>query len=175
MVREALRGSFEPGAAQARSASRVGTHQRGPPLKAYLDSSALVKAFLEEVGREVVVALLDEATVAGSPLGYVECHSAFSRLFREGHLDESSVREARNELDARWVDVASVELDDALRLAAGELTNAHVLRGSDAVHLASAFEFAGGTSSDVRFACWDQRLWDAARASGFQMIPAARP
>lgn len=140
-----------------------------------MDSSALVKAFLEEAGREVVVTLLDEAPVAASPLGYVECQSAFSRLFREGYLAQRSVRRARRELDARWGDIASIEFDDALRLAAGELTKAHLLRGSDAVHLASAFEFAGRKPAEVRFACWDWRLWDAAHAEGFDMVPTDRP
>jgi hypothetical protein len=43
------------------------------------------------------------------------------------------------------------------------------------VHLASAFVIAGATPPDTAFACWDGRLWDAASASGFRMVPSLRP
>ncbi len=78
------------------------------------------------------------------------------------------------ELDGRWRAIAQVELDDGIRRRAGDLTRQYALRASDAVHLASALSIAE-RPSEFQFACWDARLWDAAAAVRFQMVPTTRP
>ncbi len=45
-------------------------------------------------------------------------------------------------------------------------------RASDAVHLASAARFAEA-AGEVRFACWDRRLWEAAGVLCFIRVPEA--
>ena len=49
----------------------------------------------------------------------------------------------------------AVELTAAVEQRAGQLTQAHALRGADAVHLASALAIA---DADLVVAVWDRRL-----------------
>ena len=45
----------------------------------------------------------------------------------------------------------------------------------DALHLASALRLADGDPASMTFACWDLRLWRAARDDGFTMLPPTEP
>src|SRR5204863_8940537 len=81
-------------------------------------------------------------------------------------------------LDTDWPSYLVLAADDACVRAAGRLIDhhaGHALRGFDAIHLASAHRLASGAPSGVSFACWDLRLWRAARDDGFTMLPAAEP
>lgn len=119
--------------------------------------------------------LVEASAAACASLGYVECRSAFARLRREGGLTALQERRAVRDLDTRWDRLAAVDLDETVRKEAGDLTQRYPLRGSDAVHLASALAFADGAPRDLVFACWDGRLWRAAQAEGFQMVPTSEP
>lgn len=78
------------------------------------------------------------------------------------------------ELDERWPDLLVVELDESIARAAGRMTSEHALRAADAVHLASALTVTA-RDEELVFACWDVRLWDAARAVGFATLPETQP
>ncbi|MDQ3784711.1 MAG: type II toxin-antitoxin system VapC family toxin [Actinomycetota bacterium] len=137
-------------------------------MRTYVDSSALVKAFVLEEQRDDVLDLLAEATiVATSRITYVECRAALSRARREGRLQPKGESMAVRNLDDQWLQLQVVELDEILTKAAGELTRLHPLRAADAIHLASADVIAEGSRDEVLFACWDRRLWEAAESSGF--------
>lgn len=77
--------------------------------------------------------------------------------------------------DARWSELAVLGIDAGLVREAATLTRAHPLRADDAIHLASALLLAGESRAGITFACWDARLWEAARAVGFALAPAASP
>lgn len=80
------------------------------------------------------------------------------------------------ELTAFWPDVLSIDLDDDILSEANELIDRYPLRAIDAVHLSSGRALRQVTVDEMcTFACWDQRLWDAASADGFDMAPASRP
>ncbi len=70
----------------------------------YLDTSALVKLYSEEPGREKVQAAVEGARViAVSEIGYVEARSALARKEREGALSASSGTAAESPLKPqRW-------------------------------------------------------------------------
>jgi uncharacterized protein len=133
-----------------------------------------VKVFVAEEGRGEVLALLEDETCATSGLSYVECRAAFARRMREAALDRRGHDRCVEELDERWPNLAVVDMDRRLIGSAGALATVSSLRAGDAIHLASA-RTIGGRSTEVPFACWDRRLWDAATASGFRMVPAGRP
>ncbi len=141
-----------------------------------MDSSALIKAFVPEDGRDYLLDLLGTASiVATSRISYVECRAALSRAKREGRLQARGESVATRNLDDRWLQLQVVELDEELTRNAGELTRRHPLRASDAIHLASADVIAEESREEVTFACWDRRLWQAATESGFGVAPARSP
>lgn len=141
-------------------------------MRLYLDSSAFVKAFVAEDGRDEVLAALGRADIAAtSQLTYVECRAAFARALREGRMSSGDERTATRAMDQRWGLLGVVELDHGVAVEAATLARAHALRAAGAVHLASAILLAGGAPAGTSFACWDAQLAEAAAAAGFDVIP----
>lgn len=106
----------------------------------YLDTSALVKLYAEEPGREEVENAVREArVVAVSEIGYVEACSALARKEREGSFstDEHNETVAQLQQDYREVYLSRPITGDLIARA-GELARKHALRAYDAVHLATA-------------------------------------
>jgi len=135
-----------------------------------------VKVFVDEPGRDEVIAALADATVSAiSRIGFVECRAALARARRERRIRPRDEARAVRALDAAWDQLAVVGLDDALAREAARLAGVHPLRAADAIHLASAGVLASGDARAVRFACWDSRLSDAASELGFTVIPDEDP
>lgn len=130
----------------------------------YLDSSVLVKLYIDEPDSASIAVLVQDASVvATSAIAYAEVRAAFARRRRERLMTPRELARAREQLDADWRSLLIVGVDDALALQAGSLAEVHGLRGADAVHLA-AFErvMTGSDDEDVRFSCADDRLNRAA-------------
>ncbi|ADB48647.1 type II toxin-antitoxin system VapC family toxin [Conexibacter woesei] len=136
----------------------------------YLDTSALVKLLVTEPGSEAVRAEAAAATeLVSSHLTYVEIHSALARMHAGGRLTR---RVHRRQLDAfvrMWEDVVVVPADAPVIDRAAALAERHVLRGFDALQLASAVELLG--AGPARFASWDERLNAAAARERLELIP----
>ena len=129
----------------------------------YLDTSALVKLYVDEPGRAAVVSEIEGAAVVATVrMAYAEARAAFARKRREGGLDAKSLRLAVELLDEDWAAYNVVDVSEPLVRRAGILAERHGLRGYDAVHLAAAVELdrAGG---HVSFGCFDEHLRRAAR------------
>ena len=135
----------------------------------YLDTSSLVKLYVDEVHSEAVHRWVQAADVsATSRVAYPETLAALARRHREGDLDEGNFQRVTTAFRAQWPNIAIVNLNETL---AGELAIRHSLRGFDAIHLAAALDIrrqAGGVA--VTFAGFDVRLTQAARAEGFQVM-----
>jgi predicted nucleic acid-binding protein len=139
----------------------------------YLDTSSLVKLYVEEPGSRGVRGLLETAEiVATSVVAYPEARAALARRRRERSLTAASYRAARAALDTDWPRLLSLEVAEPLARQAGDLAERHRLRGFDALHLASyltiANEFQG---EDVRFSSADKTL---VRAAGSATRPRGR-
>lgn len=142
----------------------------------YLDTSALVKLYVDEDGSETVKKFVDQAAVVStSKIASVEARSAFARAKREEILSDSSHRQVVCQLQYDWKRFLVVETSDGLIELAGELVEEYSLRGFDAVHLASALFLQQQTGHKVVAACWDIRLWDALKKAGLQTIPSKHP
>jgi predicted nucleic acid-binding protein len=129
----------------------------------YLDTSALVKLYVDEPGRAALMREVDSAVaVATVRIAYAEARAAFARKRRDGGFDAAGLRQAVEQLDEDWVACNIVDVSEPLVRRAGTLAERHALRGYDAVHLAGALEImrAGG---DVSFGCFDEHLRRAAR------------
>jgi predicted nucleic acid-binding protein len=133
----------------------------------YLDSSHLVKLYVDEDGSAVVRELVARAdVVVTSVLAYPETRAALARRRRERRSTPRETARAVRQLEADWARLMTVPLDDDIRVAAGRLVEAHDLRGADAVHLAAFEALVARTDNDVEFSCADGRLVRAAKRLG---------
>lgn len=141
-------------------------------MNLYLDTSALVKLYVEEQGRTVLVEAVSEAEiVATSMVAYVEARAAFARRRREGVLAPANYRRFVRDLDGDWSRYLRFEVSEALVRGAGRLAERYRLRAYDAVHLASALVMRDQLG-EVIFACWDSGLNAAARRAGLTLLSA---
>jgi predicted nucleic acid-binding protein len=132
----------------------------------YLDTSSLVKIYINETGTPEVLSLLEQATlVATSQVAYPEARAAFARRRREGVLRPRDFTTSKRAFEADWPSYAAVEATPALCHEAGDLAERYRLRGFDSIHLASFQEIvrSAGTT-EVVFSSFDDRLNRAARA-----------
>lgn len=128
-----------------------------------MDTSALVKLYVEEKDREAVFeAVEDSDLVATSVVAYAEARAAFAKKKREGALDDEGHRRAGSDLDEDWETFERLVVSEMVARLAGEFAERHALRGFDAVHLASAVRIRG-KFEDLRFMAFDERLTQAAR------------
>lgn len=140
---------------------------------AFLDSSALVKMYVDEIGRPAVGTLVRAAqVVAVSAVAYPEVRAALARRVRDGTLVPERLPLIKRQLDGDWQRLAVVEASGGTLRLAGDLAEDHALRGFDAVHLACAVVLRDRGVVPVTFACWDTRLRMAAQAEGFETLGA---
>jgi len=129
----------------------------------YVDTSALVKLYVEETGTLGVATRVEQAdAVATSLITYAEARGALARHQREGGITGAELRRAVRQLDREWRTYNVVNLSDALVHSVGALAERHALRGFDAVQLAAALELRA-VGGQVEFCAFDVRLNRAAR------------
>ena len=128
----------------------------------YLDSSALVKRYVKEVGSDSVVEAMARAgAYKMCRIGFVETVRAVAR---EGGPEEVE------KMESDWTRVDVIEVDKALAEDAARLAVRHRLRSLDALHLAAALAVA---DDDPTFVTWDGDLHRAAREQGLRTLPTA--
>lgn len=134
---------------------------------AYFDTSALVPLLIDEPGSGVARQMWDEAQrVVAIPLLYAEGRAALAQGQRMGRITERQLRAAVDELDEVYSQIDVVNIDEPLVRWAGELAEAHGLRGYDAVHLAAAQRAGDG---DFVMVAGDRALLAAAAAVGLSV------
>ncbi|MFH1983728.1 MAG: type II toxin-antitoxin system VapC family toxin [Pseudomonadota bacterium] len=130
----------------------------------YLDTSSLVKLYVEEKGSGQVAEMVDRAEVsATSMIAYAEARAAFARRFREASISSKDYKKLRRGFASDWQNFLSIHVTDALVRLAGNLAEKHRLRGFDAVHLASALTLKEKLATAITFSCFDTVLQDASR------------
>jgi len=131
---------------------------------AYFETSALVKAIIEEQGSDVATRLWNSADVVlTSRLTYPEARAALAAARRAGRLSDRTHAAAKTELKRRLEASRVIELAEETAFGAGDFAESHRLRGSDAVHLASA---TAPRAPELVFTTWDVELLHAAEAAG---------
>jgi predicted nucleic acid-binding protein len=140
-------------------------------VRLYLDTSALVKLYVDEEGDTNVRTAADQAdVVTTSALAYVEARSAFARRRREGALSSSEYRRVIHDLDEDWPRYLTIQVVESLIHEAARLAEAYRLRAYDAVHLASAATAHREIGHPIVFASWDGPLERAARREGLEVL-----
>ena len=136
---------------------------------AYFDTSALVKLFLDEPGRELVGRFWEAfGTKVTSVAAYPEARSALAGAARDGRLSIARRARAVDGLDSVLEEMSVVELGISLAREAGDLADRCGLRGYDAVHLASALSIDDEATTVIT---WDADLAEAAAAAGLSIAP----
>lgn len=133
----------------------------------YLDTSSLVKLYVDEEGSGKIETLVKSATVvATSIVAFPEARAAFARRFREKSFTSAAYGRIKTCFEKDWLHYFIMRLtDDGIRLA-GSLAEKHALRGFDAIHLAAAFILRAEVSAPVVFSCFDDKLKRAAVREG---------
>jgi uncharacterized protein len=138
----------------------------------YLDTSALVKRYFEEPQSEGLISKWKEAVeIVTSSVAYAETIAAFCRKRREANLEEKVTQEIMDAFRHDWKSFIRVEVTDELNEAVDRVLAEYPLRGFDAIHLASATLVRQSLPENFVFACFDQRLAQAAKADGFEIFP----
>lgn len=131
---------------------------------AYLDTSSLVKLYVEEEGSHLVRDLLQRAElVATSVVAYAEARAALARQRREGGLTTAGYDRAKSDFERDWPRYLTIEVSEAVYRSAGDLAEKHHLRGFDSLHLASYVSLRAEGAGQIRFSAFDDALNRAAR------------
>jgi predicted nucleic acid-binding protein len=131
---------------------------------AYFDTSAVVPLLIAEPGSAQATQLWNEADrVVSARLIYPEGRAALAQANRLGRLTGRQLRVAVSRLDTRCEQLDIVDIDEQLARQAGDLAEAHGLRGYDAVHLAAANRVADG---DLVLVAGDRPILAAAASAG---------
>jgi len=143
----------------------------------YLDTSALVKLFVQENGSKWLERLTTQTNEQGhlthllifSQLSIVEFSSALARKTRSGQISDPAQQELLSDFRQHLnLDFFPLLLTNEILWQAARLTHKRALRAYDAIHLATAQMFIKNLSaqeiSDFVFISADDFLLSAARA-----------
>ena len=131
----------------------------------YLDTSSLVKLYVEEVASDEVRNLVAQAAVvATSIVAYTETRAALARLRRSNDLSPAKFAAAKRSFDAQWPAFLTLDVTTSVSQEAGDFAERYALRGFDALHLASFAEITRRAGpAETRFSSFDDRLNKASR------------
>jgi uncharacterized protein len=131
---------------------------------AYFDTSAVIPLIISEPSSDRCNRVWNEASrVVSARLLYPGARAALAKAERMGRLTATQRVDAVVELETIMTEVDHIEVTEVLARVAGELAQAHGLRGYDAMHLAAASAVA---DSDVVLVTGDSDLANAANSLG---------
>lgn len=139
----------------------------------YLDTSAYLKIFINELESAVVRTALGTATSVFTHLiTYTEMRAALAKAYRMGRVDNITLEQYKRDLAADWQQLEVVMPTEEMIRRAGDLAEHFGLRGYDSIHLAVAEAvFRLIDSPDIfRFAVFDNALMTAATMLGIPIL-----
>ena len=135
----------------------------------YLDTSSLVKLYVEEDESSKVDALVRSSEfTATSLVAYAEARAAFARRFREKAFTPDEHDRIKEFFDKDWSSYLILSVTGNMIRLAGDLAEKHALRGFDSIHLASALTLRQELSSPIIFSCFDDKLQKASKRENLQ-------
>ncbi len=137
----------------------------------YLDSSALVKRYVQEEGTDFVKSVLaGKELITTSKLTYPEILSALMRKVRAGGIERKSFNGIVEMFDKDWDHVLVLDFHNDLLQIVKVVIEKHPLRAADAIHLASALWLRLSSKAEVTFVTSDSNLLKAAGAEKLQVM-----
>lgn len=138
----------------------------------YLDSSALVKRYVEEEGSSDVAEFIDRADICGTAIvSRVEVAAAIAKATRMRLFPREDGAAALEAFTVDWDALVRLQLTELLVARAADFAWWHGLRGYDATHLAAAHLWNEIMGQPVTVATYDWQLWDAAKVTGLTPWP----
>jgi predicted nucleic acid-binding protein len=142
----------------------------------YLDSSAIVKQYVVELGSVEIHNAVAQSEINGtSVISRAEVTAAFRKGVRIGALIEKDAITIRKNFDREWRNLLRTRITEKLSRYAATLAWVHGLRGYDSIHLASAAAWQQALGRQVTLATFDKSLWIAAAETGLERFPENLP
>ncbi len=143
----------------------------------FLDTSALVKLYVQEPGTDRLLHLLSTSSddrFAVLSLSAVEARSAIRRRQRAGDIDRDSANlildALQKHMESKFIRQA---VNDTVIDAALELIDRYALRAYDAVQLSACLVLDAIEPHDSTFVCSDRQLVEAARSEKLSVLDPA--
>jgi uncharacterized protein len=143
----------------------------------FLDSSAVVKRYVSEVGSSSMISLTDPRAGHDLHLAEITIAEVTSAIVRRQRAGDFTAEESAEALacfreDCR-IQYGLVAISSDVIARAGELAERHFLRGYDAVQLGAALELwhrVRAAQMDFTFVCADGTLNTAAQQEGLSVM-----
>jgi uncharacterized protein len=143
----------------------------------FLDTSALVKLYVQEPGTDRLLPLVNvqpENRFAVLAISVVEVRSAIRRRQRAGDIDADTataiLESVQRHMETRFIRQA---INDGVIDTALEMIDRYALRAYDAIQLAGCLGLCAITAEAFTFVCSDQRLVEAARSERLKVLDPA--
>lgn len=140
----------------------------------YLDASAWVKRYYQEVGTQWVQGLFIRGeTIGCATLGMIEVIATLSRKHKAREITAFQFKQKAQELEDDWKRFIQIQMTSEVVDNAKELTKKLALRGSDAIHLSSALLLQRrflGKDDRLIIVTSDYELKKAAKSTGLTDI-----
>ena len=128
-------------------------------MKLFIDTSSLIKKYIEESGSDKLISLIMEANeIIISPITKIEFFSALSRLLHTGYIDKESYRIASHEFEIDYRDYNIILFQESIENLALELLRIYNLKTLDSIQLASVKH-----SESSKFVISDKKLFNSAQ------------
>ena len=137
----------------------------------YLDTSSLVKLYVEEIDSEKVKNFAHNAAVVStSKIAYAEARAAFAKKQKEERFPLKVLRKIVEDFNRDWESYFVIEITDGLIRFAGDIAGKYFLTGFDSIHLASAIHLKNKIDSAIYFSSYDTRLNQSAEKEGIILL-----
>jgi predicted nucleic acid-binding protein len=140
----------------------------------FLDTSALVKLYVQEPGTDRLLPLINDQSenrFAVLAISVVEIRSAIRRRQRAGDIDApvaaAVLESVQKHMESRFLRQV---INDNVIDAAVEMIDRYALRAYDAIQLAGCLVLSRITVDACTFVCADHRLLDAARSEQLKVL-----
>jgi len=141
-------------------------------MNLYLDTSALIKRYINEPGTEDVRTWIRAAEVISlCIMARAETASGLTRLHSRGIITQENFNIAIEQFRLDWARYQRIPVSEELIARADSLACQHGLRGYDSVHLAACLVWQEALSLPVTLATYDQELAGAGINSGLRVLP----
>ncbi len=138
----------------------------------YLDSSAIVKCYVQEQGSQETLGLIQASEVAATVvISRAEVVAAIAKAVRLGYITHDGAGAAISAFATDWTRFVRVQITENLVNRAASLAWHRQLRGYDAVHLAASLTLRDALHTGLTVATYDRELWVAAREEGLDVFP----
>lgn len=108
-------------------------------MRAFIDTSSLLKKYLPEVGRDKFLQTLETVQhIVVAPITYIELICALKRNCEDNNLDTKIFKKIKKEVDIDFGFFYEIPLDENLKSIACQLRLKHSIKSLDLIQLSSA-------------------------------------